>query len=414
MNSKLLKILAIGAMAMACVACDDDDKDISCENVTCESGTCDRGVCVTDAMKAVQAGAACDDTFVEFCNGDSMVYCAGNKVVIDDCANDGGCSIVKEKDGTKEVATAWCRGTDKCTDTTATEPYAAPYCVEEEYEGEKIALASAWYCVKNTEDSYTAIDMAITGIYDICDTTCNADKTACEKIHAEEGSTCDEATYADKCDGSIGLMCDDGIVYAEDCGEGYACVKSDDGLACAMPCTGNEEKSICEYDEFFGIAMSGKFICKDGYFTADEESVEYCNNDCNEDGTACKKYLDNEGEACVPGEYKEKCTNGIVDFCYEGETEGTGEITAFKCDEGYTCTVFESENYADCVSAAEECTTEGETTPGCIDDYFESYSFNYVCTKASNGKLYYLADATNATVCPNEGVCNENGTACAE
>lgn len=308
MNSKLLKILAIGAMAMACVACDDDDKDISCENVTCESGTCDRGVCVTDAMKAVQAGAACDDTFVEFCNGDSMVYCVANKVVIDDCANDGGCSIVKQKseDGTKEVATAWCRGTDKCTDTTATEPYTAPYCVEEEYEGEKIALASAWYCVKNTEGSYTAIDMAITGIYDICDTTCNADKTACEKN------------------------------------------------------------------------------------------------------------FPHEGEACVPGEYKEKCTNGVVDFCYEGETEGTGEISAYKCDEGYTCTVFESENYADCVSAEADDCTEGETFVECVEDpFFGTTVDTYVCAKASNGKLYYiLKDYISCD--DGYGTCNEAGTACAE
>lgn len=47
-----------------------------CKDVTCTEGTCDRGVCVTDAMKNVKEGDECDGSFVDFCLGDSMVFCS--------------------------------------------------------------------------------------------------------------------------------------------------------------------------------------------------------------------------------------------------------------------------------------------------------------------------------------------------
>ena len=491
--------------------------------MTCTNGTCDKGVCVTDTMKAVKADDPCDETFVEFCNGNSTVYCSSKgTVVIADCTDDGGCSIIKQKDGTKEVATAWCRGAfENCTDADATEPYTVPYCITEEYEETEYAYESLHYCIKNTENTYTAIDGLNMNIGSMCRATCNADNTGCEKLHPEEGNTCDKDTYVDKCaksvavncdegvvtaldcseyegyecvagaegasclkpcedlndrfvcehyvdniyysgkyvcengyyvpdeesveicyhgcnedgtdckklhsdegntcdeatygyqcDGSLVLGCIEGAVYAIDCGEGYECVETEDSVACMMPCENNTNKFVCEYSDDYNVYYSGKYVCKNGYYVSDNTSIEICSNDCNENNTACKKYLNNEGNICIYGEYKEKCTNGVVDYCEPEETSNKGKITAYKCDEGYTCTAFDSENYAGCVAPSDECTKVGQAVSACFAQNNTSYAITYVCTKANDGKLYYIPG--EAKVCPNGSICNEAGTACAE
>ena len=79
-----------------------------CKDVTCTEGTCDRGVCVTDAMKNVKEGEECDGSFVDFCLGDSMVFCSQDGVAIESCAEDGGCSMVKETIGGEEHLVSWC------------------------------------------------------------------------------------------------------------------------------------------------------------------------------------------------------------------------------------------------------------------------------------------------------------------
>ncbi len=151
--------------------------DVACQGVTCAKGTCDRGVCVTDEMKAAIKGAPCDGkTFGEFCNGDSMVYCSmTNKVVVTDCSNDGGCSIVKENDNGQVVVTSWCNGpSNQCKNDNQEIPYCGT-------DTDGTVFESSYICIKNTEGKFTAQDQSLyEDGYTPCATTCNADNTACQ------------------------------------------------------------------------------------------------------------------------------------------------------------------------------------------------------------------------------------------
>ncbi len=69
-----------------------------CTKVNCLEGLCDRGICVTDDMKKLAAGDPCvDSDFQTFCNGEKLVQCSKNKIVMDDCATDkiGKCTVAE-------------------------------------------------------------------------------------------------------------------------------------------------------------------------------------------------------------------------------------------------------------------------------------------------------------------------------
>lgn len=245
MNSKLFKILAIGAMALAFTACDEDnDSDVSAEvGKTCDEAT---------------YGYQCDGRFILACD-------KGTIIAFEDCGKNYECVGNGEEAG----CIMPCSGNSEKFICESDEEYG-------------ISVSARYVC---KEDTYYAVDE--TSLV-FCYNGCNKDNTACKKVHNEEGKSCDESTYKRKCDGRIAVTCSEGVVTALDCGEDNVCVENENGrLSCKTPCTGNEEKSVCTHNAILEYSYTKKYVCKDGYYVDDITSLAACNNGCNEAGTAC-------------------------------------------------------------------------------------------------------------------------------
>ena len=278
--------------------------DVACQGVTCAKGTCDRGVCVTDEMKAVKEGDPCDGkTFGDFCNGDSMVYCStANKVVVTDCSNEGGCSIIKGSDG---KYSSWCNGpSNQCKN----DDQKIPYCG---LNANGYLIESSYICIKNTEGKFTALDQALyQGGSTLCATKCNADNTACDNSSTDYNKPCDNS-FKERCDGNIAVYCNSSKkITPLPCDSTESCYLSkadnnancfDDAYIAEQSCTQlNHEKMVCDRESYEHHALvtykCGSLTKYDNtstiqvYFFA--EGL-YCNNgieytSCNADNTACQ------------------------------------------------------------------------------------------------------------------------------
>ena len=278
--------------------------DVACQGVTCAKGTCDRGVCVTDEMKAAKKGDPCDGkTFGDFCNGDSMVYCSTvNKVVVTDCSNAGGCSIVKGSNG---VYSSWCNGpSNQCKN----DDQKIPYCG---LNANGYLIESSYICIKNTEGKFTALDQSLyQGGYTLCATTCNADNTACDNSSTDYNKPCDNS-FKERCDGNIAVYCNSSKkITPLPCDSTESCYLSkadnsancfDDAYIAEQSCTQlNHEKMVCDRESYEHHAL---VTYKCGLLTKYDNTSTiqvyffaeglYCNNgieytSCNADNTACQ------------------------------------------------------------------------------------------------------------------------------
>ena len=322
-----------------------------CKGVTCTEGTCDRGVCVTDAMKNVKEGEECDGSFVDFCLGDSMVFCSQDGVAIESCAEDGGCSMVKETIGGEEHLVSWCNGpSDKCTEDGQKIGYCVDYSSELSYE-------SHYLCVKNTEGKYTATDRSLYSELEICSAQCNAAKTDC--------------------------------AYET--------------------CTSTEEATttVCDFDDEGNRVVASKSCVKknDGGLGYAYEAIQTCGSNCK--AGACVPWFEDEGKPCKGSEYVDSCKgddNNVVAYCY------SGVVAAENCEED-KCLTSKDGKAANCYGDDSLCKTAGEKKSVCTEAWYGTWTSNLVCAEMSDGSKHWIADAEKEDVKCDLG-CNADETGC--
>ena len=357
--------------------------DVACQGVTCAKGTCDRGVCVTDEMKAAKEGDPCDDNFADFCRGDSMVFCSmANKVVVESCAQNGGCGIVNEKFQGGELLLSWCNGpSDQCK----TEGQKIPFCTS---DADGKSFESSFVCAKNTEGKFTAKDQLLLGEYSPCATTCNADNTACDN-----STPAPECKTNNDCKDPTKPVCSNGKCVANDTPEPPApeCKTHDD---CKDP-----TKPVCS---------NGTCVAND----TPEPPAPECktHNDCKDQtkpvciNGACSNTCDNDT-------FAEVCIGSTGYYCNEGKP------AILECaSAGLVCEKIKNENYIDCYDAKTACTQVGATDTLCQEIEGYVLSGPAQCKEMESGAKHFVSTASSFsdyTQCnPITQTCDAQGKKC--
>jgi hypothetical protein len=389
----------------------------------CDNAVCSHGVCISEDMLALKAGDPCDvDTFAEFCNGSSLVYCGeddngSGAVIMDDCAQYGGCAIVDMKDlygSDGSILQAWCNNdASQCTEAGQKIHYCTTYT-----QGEPpFDYASYTLCAKNTDGGFTAFDGALQlGIYGVCKSgenldSCNTEKTECsnpEPFECEYATKCEDANTLSTCQDysswGLGILAN---TYA--CSEavpGSTCATVNDTDFCFVPCDKEGEvKKSCKIDTNYGSEFVSISTCtkgNDGKLYWVEESID-CDHACDATKFECTKVVDNEGDSCDPETFQSSCVNNARISCSESWTTGEDVVTASECYEGTTCVV--TEKGPSCMTP---CENVGEKTSECYNALFYYGYSKYECQAFEAGNFYA---ETESGAC-DEG-CNETMTECA-
>ena len=449
--------------------------DVACQGVTCAKGTCDRGVCVTDEMKAAKEGDPCDDNFADFCRGDSMVFCSmANKVVVESCAQDGGCGIVNEKLQGGELLLSWCNGpSDQCK----TEGQKIPFCTS---DADGKSFESSFVCAKNTEGKFTAKDQLLLGEYKLCAATCNADNTACDNstpapeckthddckdptkpvcsngtcvandtpeppapeckthndckdqtkpvcINGACSNTCDNDTFAEVCIGSTGYYCNEGkpaILECASAGLGCEKIKNENYIDCydaKTVCTQvGATDTLCQ--EIEGYVLSGPAQCKEmesgaKHFVSTASSFSdytQCNpitQTCDAQGKKCITYATTTDTTCSE-DTAPKCENGKLVTC---ENVGSSTAPAYKLVDKdcsiYNGGVCATADGAETICAPSQSTcTQGQREQVCVDYRDLGLLFVQFTTECKQYSNNTWQPAVSYIFC--EGKCNADNTAC--
>ena len=449
--------------------------DVACQGVTCAKGTCDRGVCVTDEMKAAKEGDPCDDNFADFCRGDSMVFCSmANKVVVESCAQDGGCGIVNEKLQGGELLLSWCNGpSDQCK----TEGQKIPFCTS---DADGKSFESSFVCAKNTEGKFTAKDQLLLGEYKLCAATCNADNTACDNstpapeckthddckdptkpvcsngtcvandtpeppapeckthndckdqtkpvcINGACSNTCDNDTFAEVCIGSTGYYCNEGKPAILECASaGLVCekIKNENYIDCydaKTACTQvGATDTLCQ--EIEGYVLSGPAQCKEmesgaKHFVSTASSFSdytQCNpitQTCDAQGKKCITYATTTDTTCSE-DTAPKCENGKLVTC---ENVGSSTAPAYKLVDKdcsiYNGGVCATADGAETICAPSQSTcTQGQREQVCVDYRDLGLLFVQFTTECKQYSNNTWQPAVSYIFC--EGKCNADNTAC--
>ncbi len=389
----------------ATMICDDGCEAGQCKDPVvvpdpcpgCE-GTCDRGVCVTNAMKAVKAGDACSPDFVPFCREDSMVYCnTKGSVVISDCAENGGCHVVKGQDTGLDVS---CGGpAEKCT--AVGDPI--PYCGE--LSG--MYYTSRYVCSKDTEGNFIARDQLLYGMYNLCEFGCNAEKTDCEKLT--------ECSFITKCDGDTLISCKDYTEIGEkvvqkqtDCAEkGLVCAMSGNQYACNEVCDEKDVGNVtyaCLTDMLGHQVSISKTCTKSSSKFYNVEKKTICQHGCDTETGDCHKYHEKEGQVCLDS-FKPVCENGVALNCVANKIY-TNDCVA-EHDSNWGCQIVDTT-----AACLEKCDEVNETVKYCAyDAYYEAnLLYETTCMEGDDGNHYRVYDEDKSIICFSG--CNEAGDAC--
>ena len=109
------------------------------------------------------------------------------------------------------------------------------------------------------------------------------------------------------------------------------------------------------------------------------------------------------GVTCDKSTFRESCNNGTIMYCENGT------VKQYDCKKaGYTdCAYFPSINFADCITASDECTSVGQGISGCStdNDYYDFF-YNGICATASTGKNYWVYENSYCSgICSNDKGC---------
>ena len=417
------------------IGASEDCEGSNLNGKTCETefpgstGTlaCDPTTCkfVQNSCEFPKEGSACDpDSFVEGCEGTSIVYCeeddygdfAVSKV---DCSEyTGSACVILDNDGTNW---ADCLTEDLRCDNVDDEERQC-----QSYYGTPYSNISV--CRSGSDgNNYWLEQQDDPDLLHVCNEpgalSCLSTTQDCGILSDDQGEECDPETFVNRCDdGEIPVYCaeDDesslgGVVDAMECLQDK-CLLIDGVPSCYEPCdVDGAEKYECEEFSFWGytFATSYRAVCQavgdnDGLFYVYEKEGKSCLHGCDTDNT-CIVYSEHEGEACDE-DYEPSCeTSDVALNCYYDEEEPEySEVEATSCaasyGEGYTCAIVKDE--ATCIQA---CDTVGEAVNECeYSEYYGAY-VAYYSTCVEDGDLTYL-DLTGGMICSNG--CNADNTDC--
>ncbi len=314
-----------------------------CKGVVCANGgQCDRGICVTDDMKNVKEGDACDEWFQGFCSGNQRVTCDYGKIHYTDCTDAGGCAMSKDKQeycGGETYLFPTCRKDGpQCLNIDKN-----GYCAIENNQGNTEAHAYSIVCWENTDGTYSGNRMSDS--YVLCTLGCNLDKTGCLS-RCEQNDTLH--------------LYNDTIQYCANNAD--ICVTLDGEGTCGEPC---HQKGL-EAQQCFGNNARHRVCSTDDngklYF---QDRICVCDHGCEDSTGLCKKIVSDEYQACDWNTFKQRCDGKIRVACVGGrvraeecsETCETFHGTAFcpshicSSTESYKCSDHDHIKYTKCAPA---------------------------------------------------------------
>ena len=236
--------------------------------------------------------AECDfDTFVEFCDGNTAVYCDvdENKVNRWECEDEEENQCMTtiglytgEYEGKNYVGCyKSCEG-----------PAVDSSC--EEYTGYVGGVLWSNYCLK-TSEGYLYFE---TEDEQTCDTPCNEDGDACEELdEIPEGQSnvedegCDLNTFVASCDGNTAVLCDEGQVSRVDCGERVCLTtkgvyeENTNHAECFARCSDYETGDVCDSELSVSYYAECTYTSK-GWLELRFDQIS-CAHGCDADGLSC-------------------------------------------------------------------------------------------------------------------------------
>lgn len=397
----------------------------------CKNG-CANGACI---VSCTFEGKQCN------ADGTAVVTCTdGEEVVDEECKNgcednackaacsadvctEDGSALIKCNDGVEstESCVNGCEN-NKCNDPCT---YTDAKCNDDN--------SAALSCNAGKETVTTCEKGCVEGKCQDCTEATEADDCGAGKICVN--GACEAGCTADKCEGDNLLACKDGHYEA-----------ASEANKCATKCVDDamgDGKSICVDADYCKVSddckerEDGKTICLTSKHRC--ESLACSKAECKENETcvlgACVITTDLNAEKdadCDPKTFVDHCRGDKLAMCMVK----TKKIEDKKCDEaGNECTYGVSFSncgstkdgfsgcaaYKDgqvvkstCVESRPAETICGDKTSvtECKDRTSWSEITTFTCTTTTEGKRVALMTAFD--YCPNEGECNDEGTACAE
>ena len=241
MTSKFLRYSLIAFISLGLTACGDDGKDNSKNPASTETtpgsgndggnnggdngsgntgsvnSSVDENLIEVPASQNNTEDADCDeDSFVEHCDGNVVVFCFNEKVLRSDCAEVQKTCFNQVKEDSKKVR----RNYVNCLATCTTENVKSKVCSYDDIDYSDILQEMV--CVKTSKGLFNMK----TDNYDYCGDVCKNDTC---KINQPCGDYDDFGV----CDGSIGYFCDDDaseenkVLHVLNC-SGSKCVEDED------------------------------------------------------------------------------------------------------------------------------------------------------------------------------------------
>ncbi|GEM_PF-5461255 len=244
-----------------------------------------------------------------------------------------------------------------------------------------------------------------------CPYGCDESGDSCKQPDSQQpGPTCTSG-----CEDGILTTCSDNVPTKEKCSNGCnnagtAC-KDDEKVELCTPgckngkmtsCYGSTPEVVscsdgCKEDGSACIVVDTcKDTCTAGTLTKCDGTVHACPNGCNEAGNDCQV---GGGEGCS---YATKCEGNVFWGCLSG-FESHYDCADYK----QVCTTVDGES-----NCREACTQEGQKTKKCIGYTTGASTYEYTCTRASDGKLYWNQNPKSANACETGLSCNADYTAC--
>ncbi len=259
----------------------DTSDDDPCKGVSCTSGTCLEGVCVTPEMKNIKEDAICDpETFVEFCDGNRVVYCDQGAVVIGQC--DERCVVYEETYFGIVRQQAGCVDGGECTELNAV----TRTCSVVQGNGQVLVTA----CQKTTRNKLQWV--SVDGYY--CRGLCDGNSEKCALLDGEcdpldrSNYSCDRKSLT-KCQLDSNLM---GMIRNEYCDD--KCIQVNGISMCGYACdTEGAQQTKCVNADSEDIRDSGKYVCvkadNNALYSVWNGDYSICFSSCNEATGSCNE-----------------------------------------------------------------------------------------------------------------------------
>lgn len=420
MDSKLLRLLLIGGLALGLNACDSDSDDES-----------DSGTCVTH----------CEGSFSLQCQPDGSTSAV-------DCSKAGGCNAATGYcSGSAQPSAVCINNSAKCENNVSwtcqngqwTMVNSCIYgcsgnsCAEQPQQA--VCIAGTKKCENNA--AYICGGSSWVKAMD-CTNGCNSATKMCNDASIS-GKACEDESL--QCNGAYVQACSNGqwVTAPTPCPNGCengkckASSSSEDPVeppaidSCDYYDCSDEYLSECGTDGDTAICDTEYIYCVNRMAASDSEcgDGETAYEVAYQDGSKqVQCMLVGSSSECLSGgssedgcDYETQCTGNTLNLCYDLSWIGWGIIKEdTDCAEnGMVCAVIGGE--ADCHAT---CTAEGDMGSVCSvdEDYGNEVSTSKSCVKGDDGNLYVAEVQTSCAAACTDGKCDvldpNEGKECAE